>query len=1240
MKIIRFLLFCVSLIPLSVNAAPSEFSMAAQLLAAAKNADVQQVQALVNNGANVNFVDSTGLSIVCTALMNNDVRAAQILQMYGADASRCDVQIKRYNSKNKPKSTGGLFGGLSSAQSLTLAAAGAAVVAGGLLLLTDVFDPGNENANGIGTGGERPNQGGGSGGGSSGVTAFLSVPYSPAYVGSDGKVDASSTVYVENLAEWNPDIGGIKELDFNYFNPTVQIENNYSVDGITVPVQNYLLMMHGYSAFANEYMGQKIFRTGTTNVPVAMQNDAGGGMPVGVAVITDNGINPTGSGARADGISYALSTAVDEFVLFVDKYLNYANPVNGVLGAEQDGFDLSASGTAMNPYASAYDSALGKIIAGWSAGERSYGDFFGFVPYGRLGVYRTGGGLSWETVETPTDGVVAGTLIDSDSGTENVIESGDKIVVDGITYDVILAVESGVTRPTITINGNVLNVAENSTLLKGVCDSDANADCADVSDIAIYYDDNGNYYVNTTGGVNADAVYVVNDGNLYVSKILEDSDYKNFQALSVARASSGAAVLANLSVLDSARNATYLTLSDMPALIALGSGNATDVYMAQIDAVYDRNDDDSTSQGAYANKMFNAYGSRSPILVMPAGEVLFGTGQGQSMRAQDATFENYAPLLYGANLEHNFMTVVAVNHTIGTKAADSIEDYGNGTGDAYGKLYLSMWNDNRGTVDTGDDLTIVSRQCGIAGVGQNGIDPWCFSSAGATAEMATASAAGAVASVKAAFDYMTNKDIFYLLALTADGYLLGTDSTGTAFTQETLAAYLKNMYALPQEYYESTLSAADYLNAFAQVYGYGLINLDRAMKPNHTIYYYDGNSIVSASGNAYWRGASNTMFRPSTVLNLRGASVRAPFYDVIESVDGTVSMPRVWQNEFALGGADKRGLYMGDLLADLDTREKQNETLSVGDFSLSMSFSERPYFDYLNGLDNLKLGYDHNNWKFQATYQQDLTDGLSKTNAMVNPILGLTSNAITADVAYKFGDFSFGTRLFSGAITDDGLLENDPTVSAQFLPAKLGLAQGGQADVCWEKYGLKFNVAFGVMSETNTLLGAYTDGLLNLGNGLTNYVDFVAGYDVAEKINITARATFANTVSDVSGGFIMGLTDIKSNSFAVGLNFGNFEFSLSQPLAITDGNMKYAYADYSVEEKDGKYVLNVNDMHIEDLSLRPEKRELRLTGLYRHKFGEFTDGALGFVYRVNPEHTDEFGNESVFMLKLTHRLGI
>jgi len=47
-----------------------------------------------------------------------------------------------------------------------------------------------------------------------------------------------------------------------------------------------------------------------------------------------------------------------------------------------------------------------------------------------------------------------------------------------------------------------------------------------------------------------------------------------------------------------------------------------------------------------------------------------------------------------------------------------------------------------------------------------------------------------------------------------------------------------------------------------------------------------------------------------------------------------------------------------------------------------------------------------------------------------------------------------------------------------------------------------------------------------------------------------------------------------------------------------------------------------------------------LMGTYRHQFGDFTDGAVGFIYRINPNHTDDFGNESIFMMKLTHRLGI
>ena len=181
MKYIRILFLSLFVFPFGAFAVPqnNEFMAAAQLLAAARNADIQQVQMLVNSGANINYVDATGLSVVCTALMNNDTRAAQILQMYGADASQCDRQIKNYNNRTKPKPSGGLFGGLSSVQNMTLAAAGAAVVVGGLLLLTDVFDPGNNNENGNLSGGTRPGTGGNTGGNDN-ATSTITVPYGPA----------------------------------------------------------------------------------------------------------------------------------------------------------------------------------------------------------------------------------------------------------------------------------------------------------------------------------------------------------------------------------------------------------------------------------------------------------------------------------------------------------------------------------------------------------------------------------------------------------------------------------------------------------------------------------------------------------------------------------------------------------------------------------------------------------------------------------------------------------------------------------------------------------------------------------------------------------------------------------------------------------------------------------------------------------------------------------------------------
>ena len=97
MKFMRFVVFCCMLLPwVSFGASSVEFQKSVNLLTAARRGDIQTVQMLVESGANVNYVDATGLSLVCTAVMNNDKRAIKILQMYGADASNCDRQIKKY----------------------------------------------------------------------------------------------------------------------------------------------------------------------------------------------------------------------------------------------------------------------------------------------------------------------------------------------------------------------------------------------------------------------------------------------------------------------------------------------------------------------------------------------------------------------------------------------------------------------------------------------------------------------------------------------------------------------------------------------------------------------------------------------------------------------------------------------------------------------------------------------------------------------------------------------------------------------------------------------------------------------------------------------------------------------------------------------------------------------------------------------------------------------------------------
>ncbi|MCL1892492.1 MAG: ankyrin repeat domain-containing protein [Alphaproteobacteria bacterium] len=1199
----RLIFVCSALCALcSVSHAAGSFEQAAQLLSAARAGDTRRVESLVRAGADINYVDNTGLSIVCTAIMNKDMRAAQILQVYGADASKCDQQIKRYNQRKNSGEETGFFSGLSTPQNMTLMIGAGALVAGGLIwLASSSIGPGNSNP---GSG----NEGGHGGGGGTNPPPTTenpwtpgALPYGPSGTNFDLNLysDPANSPYYEDFLY----------MSGKYADPTDTINFGNIITDPTQPnyrAQNYLLIMNGYAPLARGYLGQATFRLGATGkyAPVEVLNGTGGGRPILTALITNNGINPTGSAVRGN-IDYATSAAADATTYAVDKYYN--NAANG--GAENPIYDLSGYGTVFNPFAAAYESSLAKIIAGWEFGGRAVGDYYGFAPNSQLVIFRTGGGRLFTIDASPS---VVG---DANGSTFETITT---VTVGGVPY----TVSFDSTTQTFTVSGPY--------------------------GFSGYVGNDGLLYVDMGGDTTN--VYSLNASDEIVTVgQLAPQDYQNYRAMLGAANLGGVGnravnVIANAALTPKMRRIDAATINDALVLTSVGTSSLAqqDIFTNLISSYYGQ--PGSTAPGNDAGNLFSGMGnSWTPMLIFSTGEFNWGLGDGKSLSILDATFENLAPALY-TNLNRMFMSVVAVQTANGTTGITSVTNF-NGNA-APGKIVLSSHQD-------ADGNTYAARACGMAGKGTNAVDPWCFAAAGATGEQAVASMAGAVAAINGAFSYMSTAQIFTLLALTSDGTLLApNNNNGTPRTRDELIAFLQNKYELPPEYAMRVTNGEDYLGVFAEVFGYGLVNLERATRPNTNVYFSGGTSIK----NGMWRSANsgvlgNTMFSMSGAFGARGSSVSVPVFDILESADGSLTLPRVFENNFALNGG-RRGVYLGDALGEFEVRDARREMRDAEDprvsgFASRVSFSESNRVTNMSGLNELSLGYDAGGWRFDAEYKHRYGDKDARRERRravlqgdgANPILYLASDSVASGAAYTSGAWTFGARAFSGQVTDEQLLQNDPAISNRYEPMRLGLMQGAQSSIEYKGEKFALQTAVGAAHESNTVLGAYSDGLLGMGGGDTIYFDSVASIAATDSLNLTARATFANTSASPTGDVILGLSSIQSNAFSVGADYKNWSFTVSQPLAVTRGHMRYATMNYEVVESDTGYELNA-DPYVADLNLAPDARETRFSFAYRTQLGPATSAALGLVYRVNPDNTRQFGNESIFMMKIRHRLGI
>ncbi|MDR3208860.1 MAG: ankyrin repeat domain-containing protein [Rickettsiales bacterium] len=1085
------------------------FQLAAQLLSAARNGNIPMVERLVNGGADVNYTDGTGLSIVCTAIMNNDMKAAQILQVYGADASRCDSQIRRYKNKLPKENSGGLFSGLSNTQNLTLAAGGAALVVGGVYLLGDSFFGGGNDgndSNSSGGSGDRPNTGSSSGGGSGGTAtpdASMSIPYGPAewdFATGKQKDNVGTPGYAARLAtNMNVYSGAASNIkDFAYM-------NNKVVDGTQQGIaQNYMFLMGGYAGLARGYNGQITPRTNNNapfrNPSAPLNSNLA---PISVALVTANGVNPAGTADDDWEIAYCQNTADTTCSQKATRYKN------GKIGAETSGYDLSGAGSAFNSSALSLDSLLVKIVVG--GGDHTDPDFIGFMPNGQLALYRTGGGKKYKT----------------DLGAFTRVDASN-VKIGGTTY---------------TLGGD------------------------------------GYYY--KSGDTTA---YGLQNNNLWE---MEAQAYKNFEAMKFALG--GSPIIANAAIPKNMKGASVEGIG-MVASPTNASGKIS-VLLTLIDYYYYNNAaaDGSTFSNPDPTTFLNqASLPTGPLVIFSAGE--YQTGLGYGTNTLFATFDNAAPIAF-ANLEHRFMTAAAVSLQGGTGSYNNASD-----APAYGtnkKYTLSSYS-------TGNDK-YAARACGMAGLGYEGVDPWCFAAAGTTGEQAVAALAGAAGLIKGAFSYMTLEQIFKLMALTADGKYYNPQE-------------LNNMYQLPADLLaEANLPAASDTNywtewkkLFNKVFGYGMANIERATRPGQQLYFYSSDKKTSAG---YWSAtpAANraaTVFMPSAAFGGRAATISTPMFDFVENADGTESMPRVFDFTVDFGG-ETHGLNLNNLLGEISFDEPES------DEKIKFQLDD-------NGREIKNLEWKSNN--FAVQYKKN---GGAGTFVNDNP-LAFAGNVLTTSVENSISGFVFRISAAAGSVTNDGLLEHDPALANAFTPAKLGNIYGFDSSV--QIGALRFGA--GYVDEDKTTLGAYSGGLLDFGGGKTTYASAEAKLGA-----FTARYAAARTETNPGFGFIDSMTELYSDAYSLGADFGKWSFNISRPLAIMDGKLKYMHTNYELVETPEGYGLESGaEMH--ELNLAPKRRETRLAVAYQPTISDRTKLAFGLIERINPNNTS--GHEEILLMKFRH----
>ena len=408
------------------------------------------------------------------------------------------------------------------------------------------------------------------------------------------------------------------------------------------------------------------------------------------------------------------------------------------------------------------------------------------------------------------------------------------------------------------------------------------------------------------------------------------------------------------------------------------------------------------------------------------------------------------------------------------------------------------------------------------------------------------------------------------------------------------------------------------------IYGYGLINLQKATNPTDTgwtiasvgastpiSFYTSGFSLSAPFGNALAKNTASLMF-----LDAYGKNYAVP----LSAVSGNLA-PRKTSfdkfNEFAsndfanvINLSDSTKVSFSNAPAANGIDKATNNNFSKFSFQSSSSMGSM-------GQDNLSLSFNYKtNLANSVGNLQNPTipQNLMASDAYKNPYLAVAGEEVSSSVVgYKTGHWGIRSTSYFGNMNDqyDYRFGNKNAISGVF----------NEYSYTSNDKKSKISLNSGVLIEQNSILGSETSGAFAIDSASTYHAGVSGKYEVAKDVSLIGNYNLGLTkVSASSDSIFTNFNNVTTNSMAAGVEFANVKaqhdvlgFAASQPLRVTSGNTNLTLPN-SIDSNGTIGYQN------QKLNLAATGRESDIESYYHVKLTAASELSLNGILRFSPNN--------------------